>query len=203
MATKRNRNDSDQRIVHNMGLYWHRDRVRWSGNRRVGQHRLAGRRVDARRRGEVDFWSQTGIYALYADYRLVYVGQAGLTDRSCLGVRLKDHLADDLAGRWDMFSWFGLQPVLRNNSLRRRGNFNLTRRAHLANVLEGIVIEVAEPPMNSQKGRFGKRVERYVQVDDSINSDDERHQEIVRSIAKANERQQRAKQQLLKAIRKN
>jgi hypothetical protein len=38
--------------------------------------------------------------------------------------------------------------------------------------LEGIIIEVAEPPMNNQKGRFGTDVELYLQVDDSENKDE-------------------------------
>jgi hypothetical protein len=32
------------------------------------------------------------------NYHLVYVDQAGLTDQSCLGNGLKNHLRDDLAG---------------------------------------------------------------------------------------------------------
>ena len=204
MARRRKRRDSGQKIVRNMGLYWHRARVRWRGNRKVGRHRLAGRRAVAKRQGEVDFWIQTGIYALYADYRLVYVGQAGLTDKSCLGTRLKQHLTDDLAGRWDMFSWFGLQSVRKtDNQVGNRGRLKLTTSAHLANVIEGILIEVAEPPMNSQKGRFGKKVERYVQVDESTKPDDERHEKTIAAIAVLSEQQKQAKRQLLKAIRRN
>lgn len=155
-----------QDIVRNMGLFWHRDKVRWKGDRGGGP-RLGGRRKSEKAKGVVNFWKQTGIYALYADYVLVYVGQAGLSDKGCFGHRLKQHQKDDLAGRWNMFSWFGLQKVLRDNKVGQRGEVKVTSRAHIANVLEGILIEVAEPPMNSQKGRFGRRVERYIQNDDS------------------------------------
>jgi len=86
---RRKKQDKGQSIVHNMGLFWKRDLVRWRGNRGVGRARLAGQRQTAKRRGEVNFWKQSGIYALYADYRLIYVGQAGLSDRSFLGSRLK------------------------------------------------------------------------------------------------------------------
>ena len=90
---------SGQKIISNMGLFWRRDQVRWKGNRGIGRARLAGRRRSAKRKGEVDFWKQTGIYALYAEYDFIYVGQAGLSDQSNLGNRLKHHLTDDLAGR--------------------------------------------------------------------------------------------------------
>lgn len=161
------RRDRGQRIIANMGLFWSRDHVRWKGHRGIGPARLAGKRRSAKTKGDVDFWKQTGVYALYADYRLVYVGQAGLTDKSCIGNRLKQHLTDELSGRWNLFSWFGLKPVDRANTLMRPKKLTQTRESHLANVLEGIIIEVAEPPMNSQKGRFGRRVERFIQVDDS------------------------------------
>jgi hypothetical protein len=165
MAAKKN--DQGQKIIANMGLFWSRNKVRWRGNAGIGPARLAGTRRRAKSKGQVNFWPQTGIYALYAEYRLVYVGQAGLSDKSCLGNRLKQHITDDLAGRWDMFSWFGLQKVrTSDNKVGARAKVNLSQRNHLANVLEGIIIEVAEPPMNNQSGRFGKNVELYLQVDD-------------------------------------
>jgi hypothetical protein len=166
MAKRRRKKHTAQDIIKNMGLFWDSDKVRWKGNRRVGSKCLTGTRATAKRSGNVDFWNQTGIYALYQqDYHLVYVGQAGLTDQSCMGSRLKTHLSDTLAGRWKLFSWFGLQAVRGDNTLGMRGRVKLTQRAHLADVLEGIVIEVAEPPMNNQRGRFGHKVERYLQVD--------------------------------------
>ena len=150
----------------------------------------------------MDFWKQTGIYALYAKYDLIYVGQAGLSDQSYLGNRLKHHLTDDLAGRWDMFSWFGLQKVKANNEVGRRAKLNVSTKAHLANVLEGIIIEVAEPPMNSQKGRFGGRVERYIQVDDSLDSEHEANEKILQRIDKLGEKVVKTKEQMKRAIKK-
>jgi hypothetical protein len=173
MPVKRKKKVQDQRIIANMGLFWSRDKVRWKGNAGIGPARVAGVRAAAKKSGEVDFWNQTGIYSLYdANYRLVYVGQAGLSDKSCIGTRLKTHRKDDLAGRWEMFSWFGLQSVNKTtNELRKRSKINISARNQLANVLEGIIIEVAEPPMNSQSGRFGRRVERYLQFDDSVDQE--------------------------------
>lgn len=194
---------SGQKIISNMGLFWRRDRVRWKGNRGIGKARLAGRRRSAKKKGEVDFWKQTGIYALYADYHLIYVGQGGLSDQSNLGNRLKQHLTDGLAGRWDMFSWFGLQKVrASDNKVGKRTKLSGGTRAHLANVLEGIIIEVAEPPMNSQKGRFGGRVERYIQVDDTVDSGDAAKATILRSINILDEKIQKTKEQLKRAIKK-
>jgi len=176
--------DKGQQIIANMGLFWKREKARWKGDRSKKKE-LAGVRANEKREGKVDFWEQTGIYALYnADYHLVYVGQAGFGDKSCIGDRLRHHSRDDLAGRWDMFSWFGLRKVTIKNDL---GNKPLSKSGALSaigNVLEGILIEVAEPPMNSQGGKFGKKVERYLQADESADKDAKSHEKILNEILK-------------------
>jgi hypothetical protein len=160
---RRRRGGARPKIIANMGLFWHRARVPWKGDKRVGPGRLLGVRAGAKRAGDVDFWKQGGVYALYADYRLIYVGQAGLGDKSCIGSRLRKHTRDDLAGRWDIFSWFGLRKVKKNRTLGAKFNKAKATWSDVADVLEGILIEVAEPPQNSQKGRFGPGVVRYIQ----------------------------------------
>ena len=161
--TKKRRGKAKPKIIANMGLFWHRDKVLWSGDRRVGPKSLLGVRAGAKLAGDVDFWRQEGIYALYADYHLVYVGQAAGGDKSCIGSRLKRHTRDDLADRWDMFSWFGLRKVKKNLKLGAKFDKAKAPWIDVADVLEGILIEVAEPPQNSQKGRFGSGVHRYIQ----------------------------------------
>lgn len=107
-----------------------------------GKSAFMGRRKNAKTKGEVDFWDQTGIHALYGDYKLVYVGQAGLSDKSSIGNRLKTHTTNDLAGRWNMFSSFGLRKVGTGNKLGARFELAHTTKPKLANVLEGVVIEM-------------------------------------------------------------
>ncbi len=193
--------DQGQKIIANMGLYWARSKVRWKGNAGIGPARLAGRRRWAKKQGDVNFWPQTGIYALYANHHLVYVGQAGLSDQSCLGTRLKQHLTDDLAGRWDMFSWFGLQKVRStDNKVGNRTKLSISSRGHLANVLEGIIIAVADPPMNSQWGRFGRKVELYIQIDDSLEATEKAHEEVLSILGNIETRLKATKKRLTKAI---
>src|ERR1700680_4765828 len=64
----------------------------------------------------VEFREQRGIYALYANYDLVYVGQTGAGDDR-LFKRLKVHRTDHLAERWDRFSWFGTQWVTKQHQI--------------------------------------------------------------------------------------
>ncbi len=60
--------------------------------------------------GKLIFATSGGVYALYADYELVYVGQTGAGNQR-LFRRLRDHKKDHLSERWNRFSWFGTQWV--------------------------------------------------------------------------------------------
>jgi len=109
---------------------------------------------------------QSGIYVLYADFTPIYVGQSNKT----LFARLKSHhLHDDLAGRWDRFSWFGFRSVIggTNPKLSKPGvKFNDISTNQLLDHLEAIMIHAFEPALNGQEGRFGKSVIRYKQIRD-------------------------------------
>jgi hypothetical protein len=96
-------------LIKAYGLFWRADEVTWHPGRGArGQFMLLGRRGTNRPTLQlVDFRQQSGLYILYGDYGPYYVGRA---DR--LGRRLKQHLGDRHAGKWDRFSWFGFRAVL-------------------------------------------------------------------------------------------
>jgi hypothetical protein len=98
-----------------------------------------------------------------------------------------------------MFSWFGLQSVNKTtNQLRKRSKINISARNQLANVLEGIIIEVAEPPLNSQSGRFGRRVERYLQFDDSVDQEAKAQEKTIALISDLDEKLKDTRRRLTK-----
>jgi hypothetical protein len=76
---------------------------------------------------------QHGVYALYKKKRLYYVGLAGN-----LRARVKHHLKDRHARKWDSFSLFLIRNV-----------------EHLRE-LEALVVHIAEPKGNVQKGKFAR-----------------------------------------------
>ena len=191
------------KLVANMGLFWRKDAVLWRGDRRRGKHSLLGKQHGAKRQGVVNFWNQVGIYALYAEYKLVYVGQAGLGDKACIGSRLFHHTKDDLAGRWDMFSWFGFRKVNKNNALGARKKRAGASWPELSDVLEGVLIEVAEPPQNSQKGRFGPGVRRYLQdphCEEDAPDLSREVKELARQVARVERQQQTGVKRLSSAL---
>lgn len=72
-----------------------------------------------------------GVYALYKRNRLYYVGLA-----SNLKKRVKKHLQDKHAGKWDRFSLY------------------LVRKADHVKELEALILRIADPTGNSVKGRL-------------------------------------------------
>jgi len=150
-------------LIKTVGFFWREDDVFWGRPRNPGS--LLGKPTSSKKAEPIDFREQAGIYVLYADYEMVYVGQTGKGDQN-LFVRLRQHRFDDLAGRWNQFSWFGVRRVLQNGELsKKNAKFHPTLEVTLDHV-EGVLIHSAEPPRNGQKGRFGSAVKRYLQVRD-------------------------------------
>ena len=140
------------------GLHWHVDRVFWGRPNAAGS--LLGAASRSPRARPVDFRKQRGIYALYAGYELVYLGQTGAgNDR--LFNRLKAHRNDHLSERWDRFSWFGTQWVTQNGSLSV-DTVRVSQKVEVSlNVLEAVSIAIAEPRLNLQRGKWGEATKYF------------------------------------------
>jgi hypothetical protein len=101
---------STKGIFHAYGLFWKKEEVDWSPGSGKRTFMLLGRRGKTRPRLRIaNFRFQQGIYILYGDYGPYY---AGLTRDQGLGKRLKDHVFDAHAKKWDRFSWFSFGRVL-------------------------------------------------------------------------------------------
>jgi hypothetical protein len=149
-------------MISNMGLFWKADDVFWGQPKNPGS--LLGIQANKLKGKKIDFREQMGIYVLYADYRIIYVGQTGRGNQR-LFYRLREHLYDDLSERWDRFSWFGTLRVLKSGRLQIEKNAAHPSTDQILNVIEGILIHSAEPPLNRQGGRL-KGVTRYLQIRD-------------------------------------
>ena len=98
-------------LIRAYGLFWRADEIDWYPGRAMrGGYMLLGRRGTNRPGLQLaDFRRQSGLYILYSNYGPYYVG---LARENSLGGRLRRHLKDRHAERWDRFSWFGFRPVL-------------------------------------------------------------------------------------------
>lgn len=152
------------------GLHWHVDRVFWGRPHVPGS--LKGSKLNNQRL-VIDFREQIGIYALYADYDLVYIGQTG-AGRQRLFHRLRHHRKDHLAERWNRFSWFGILGVDEENGELVRWEDAPTEKLDLQdglNILEAVVISIAEPKLNLQRGNWAGAAQ-YLQVQADRNQDE-------------------------------
>lgn len=102
----------------------------------------------------IDSWDQHGIYILHYEFKAVYVGQ--VFDQP-LGKRLRDHLTDRFAGRWDMFSWYGIDSVKVGGKLRKAGTRQVSPKL-LVNTIEALGILLADPPLNRKRESLDRAI---------------------------------------------
>lgn len=94
------------------GRFWERSHVDFD----VHGWRLLGRQgINTGTIKVVDFRYARGIYVLYNEIGVYYVGLA--SGESSIGRRLKDHLRDEHGSGWSRFSWFAFDsPSLKGGA---------------------------------------------------------------------------------------
>jgi hypothetical protein len=152
-------------LIKNYGLFWSLEKT-FLGWRNTAGH-LKGVQATIGKSKSADFRFQQGVYVLYdANFKIVYVGQAGRGEGSRLFDRIKAHTRDQLAERWSKYSWFGIRGVNANSELEPEKGDTTVKISEVLNHMEGVLIAAAEPPHNKQGGRFGAESEQYVQIHD-------------------------------------
>jgi hypothetical protein len=143
-------------LIQAFGMYWARVNVDWTVPKPkilgLGQYRSISL--------EVNFYGQHGVYLLLFGRDVVYVGRA--TDQP-LGLRLRQHTTDRLNGRWDRFSWFGVDQVSEQGDIS--GITPHYERDMLIATMEALLIEGLEPPQNRKRGDDFRAVE-FSQIED-------------------------------------
>ena len=138
-------------MITHYGLFWSERDVFWGRQKNSGQllGRVTtplGRRgapTKAERDNAEDFRDYVGVYCLYGDGNLLYVGEAGLSSQRTLFDRLKEHRKGPMADRWDKFSWFG----------RKDSDGETPVKSAFAQ-LEAMAIAIINPGFNKQSGTF-------------------------------------------------
>lgn len=163
----------EQVMFRSYGLFWREDHIFWGWSKVKGH--LKGQEVDndtgktKTRSPEIDFRDQIGIYALYYNFELVYIGQVGAnTDDSrgkSLFDRLKDHRDGRHSERWDRFSWFGVQDVKNSEELTkfRTAPLSGVTRGQVLDLFEAVGIALSEPKLNLQRGKLRGYATQYSQ----------------------------------------
>lgn len=157
-------------MIRSYGLFWKSDDVFWGKQKVVGT--LLGAASRSSKANPIDFRDQRGIYALYANYELVYVGQTGAKDDR-LFKRLKFHLTDHLAERWNRFSWFGTQGVTKKHVLSVDTAAVHESIETTLNLLEAVSNAISEPRLNLQRGKWGGATQYYQFLDPHLRKERE------------------------------
>ena len=134
-------------LIRAYGQFWNPDTVNW-GSRGAGNAGSLVGVVRRKRNHTIDFWNAKGIYVLHADFKAVYVGK---TDQTRLGPRLRQHLTDRFAGRWDMFSWFATSTVAAGDGRVRDPGIRKVEAGAVISTLEALAILVADPALNRKR----------------------------------------------------
>lgn len=141
-------------LIRAFGQYWNPDIVNWGKQGPGNQGQLLGSGKWGTKTIDIDSWQQHGIYVLHDEFKCVYVGQ---TCGQFLGKRLRDHLTDRFAGRWDMFSWYGIDAVRSAGTLRRAGARQVPPD-ELIRTIEALGILIADPPLNRKRESLRKAI---------------------------------------------
>ncbi len=136
-------------LIKASGLYWNPEVIEW-GSRGAGNcgKLLGDVKFEDGTKKEIDFWKAQGIYVLHSDFKTIYVGKAFKTS---IGKRLRDHLTDRLAGRWDMFSFYSVSaPKKIDGDVTTPGKRQITPETYI-NTFEALAILISDPVLNRKR----------------------------------------------------
>ncbi len=143
-------------LVGAYGMFWDRSLIDWNAH---GWRMLGRQGMNAGTIKIADFRKARGVYVLYSDTGIYYIGLA--SGGNGIGGRLRDHLSDGHAERWSRFSWFAFDSPSETETYPD----GVLRNDHWAGVeeaedkvvireMEALLLAVASPPGNVQKTKF-------------------------------------------------
>ncbi len=157
------------KIIKVFGMFWDRSKVNWSKGKLLGQQNSQS--------DPIEFNEVRGLYLLYDGREVVYAGQA--LEQPIIK-RLKDHTKDRMSGRWNRFSWFGIDGVSPDGTITTVNDTITVNVGDLINAFEGLLIEGLEPRQNRKQGnKFG---DEYIQANDSDMQQERAKIEIIKGL---------------------
>lgn len=131
------------------GEFWNPDMVDWETRGAGNKGTLIGHIRPSNL--HIDFWEARGIYVLHDNFKAIYVGKAFGTS---IGKRVRDHLSDRLAGRWDMFSWFSTSAVRNTRRDVSKPAQRQIKPETVVDTMEALAILIADPALNRKREVF-------------------------------------------------
>jgi hypothetical protein len=149
------------------GTFWERDLVDWHsyGWRLLGRQGLQKGTLQI-----ADFRRARGVYVMYSDIGIYYVGLA--SGSQGIGGRLRDHTQDDHRAAWSRFSWFAFDSPSETDTypdgVIKHEEWNTIEGEDVVVIreLEALLLAVTAPPGNVQKTKFQYASAEWLQVAD-------------------------------------
>ena len=142
-------------LIKSYGEFWNPFVVDWKAKELVG---IGPNREPNKFPHTINFWEAKGIYVLLREFKPIYVGQA-FEGEGSIAKRLRDHLTDRHAGRWDMFSWYSVsKPNKINKGVAKCANRTL-KLGLAVNTLEALAILITDPPLNRKRNSIPDAIE--------------------------------------------
>ena len=130
------------------GEFWNPDIINWGSKGPGNGGKMEGEFTLDKKKYRANFRDAQGIYVLYDSFNAVYVGMAFSTS---IGSRLKDHLTDRHAGRWDMFSWYSTCNFKKTDSTLKKAGSRIISPETVIYTLEALAILIANPALNRKR----------------------------------------------------
>jgi hypothetical protein len=159
-------------FVTHYGLFWYESDVLWKQRGSAKKALLGREKSKLERRGAPtaqersnakDYAEFVGLYCLYRNGHLIYVGEAGLANQSNLFGRINAHRSDHLSDLWDQFSWFGCERA-------HLGAANVTAKLGLQQ-MEAVAIAIINPGNNKQSGTFAGAMQVFQVPNEAADGD--------------------------------
>lgn len=149
--------------------------VNWGDVGAGNNGKLIGLTTYRKKKIEVDVFAGTGVYVLYNDYKMIYVGK---TDK--LGSRLRNHLTNRMEGRWDSFSFYLVNKVnMVSESLAASPKQKQVKSSEICSTLEALLIDLANPPLNRKR----ESIPGAVQLEQLVPKNQKKNIDYLREIA--------------------
>lgn len=128
------------------GQFWNPDTVEWGRPGAGNKGTLIGKIKPSNM--HINFWGARGVYVLHDNFKAIYVGKAF---GSPLGKRIRDHLSDRFAGRWDMFSWYSTSAVRTTQKDVSKPGQRQIKPKTIIDTMEALTILIADPALNRKR----------------------------------------------------
>lgn len=186
-------------LIRAFGQYWNPDIIEWGKQGRNNKGKLLGDiKFSDGKTIAIDFWEAKGIYVLFDRFKCIYVGKAL---ESSIGFRLRSHLSDRLAGRWDMFSFFSVSTVNKTTKDTRDPGQRQVTQGVTINSFEALAILIADPSLNRKRERFKDAHEAIQTKQPNPRTDRNYYEDIIKKLTELTTEQKTIKTEIKKRER--